>query len=447
MLSESTLMVCPVFWISILQSFAGGILVKPAAFPVVHRKPFIVVWNMAAEKCHWAFGIDFPLKTFGIIANRDGRFHGQNMTIFYKKTFGEYPYISAKGEQVNGGIPQKGNLNEHLEKSAYTFEKLLHRDFDGLAVVDWEEWRPLWARNWGPKRIYQELSKDLVISKYPFLPNRRVNHLAKEEFEGSAQDFMRETLRLGREVRPLGLWGFYKFPDCYNYNWKNSDNYTGHCNPNDIPRNDRLTWLWKESTALYPSIYLQMRLGSSEKAVKFVRYKIKEALRVAEFGSDKSSLPVLAYVRIAFVHSFKYLSEIDLVHTIGESASLGAAGVVIWGDSLFGKTYNRCESIQDYLNDVLGKYIVNITMATQICSRHLCSGNGRCRRRDMEKSAFLHLNPENFKLSPFPSGKGTQLNVMGQEGKEDIQNMKRHFVCHCYSGWDGLQCQNRKDYS
>ena len=40
-------------------------------------------------------------------------------------------------------------------------------------------------------------------------------------------------------------------------------NYTGQCHPGTSRLNDRLAWLWNESTALYPSIYLPRRLAGT----------------------------------------------------------------------------------------------------------------------------------------------------------------------------------------
>ena len=68
---------------------------------------------------------------------------------------------------------------------------------------------------------------------------------------------MSGMLALGRSMRPNYLWGFYLFPNCYNYGWESSD-YTGQCSKEVRRQNDELLWLWESSTALYPSVYLQV---------------------------------------------------------------------------------------------------------------------------------------------------------------------------------------------
>ncbi|TRZ03167.1 hypothetical protein DNTS_026025, partial [Danionella cerebrum] len=59
-----------------------------------------------------------------------------------------------------------------------------------------------------------------------------------------------------------------------------------------------------------------------------------------------------------------------------------------------------CEAVQGYLDDILGRYIVNITEAAFLCSRSVCSAQGRCVRRDPTRTTFLHLNPDLWSIVP-----------------------------------------------
>ncbi|XP_039627179.1 hyaluronidase-3 isoform X2 [Polypterus senegalus] len=411
----------------------------PASPPIVHRNPFSVIWNMPTAKCQERYGIDFDLSQFDIVENRRERFQGQNMTIFYRNKLGLYPFIRKDGSYVNGGVPQEAPLEQHLDLAKQKIEQLLASDFSGLAVIDWEEWRPLWVRNWGRMKKYQSLSEALVRQKYWVLPEKQVRARAKEEFETGAMALMSRTLRLATRLRPSGLWGYYKFPDCYNYNWKKVDNYTGHCHPKDTERNNRLAWLWHESKALYPSIYLTRPLGSSERGAMYVYHRVKEAMRIAAaFPSASGSLPVLAYARVTFAHTLQFLSRMDLEHTIGESASLGAAGVVLWGDLGFAQSKNKCQALRDYVHTVLGGYIVNVTTAASLCSEWLCNANGRCARRQDGSSARLHLSPRSFKIVDYG---WASPRAVGDLDQQDLAQLWRSFRCVCYRGWTGEHCE------
>lgn len=138
------------------------------------------------------------------------------MTIFYHDHLGMYPFISREGCKVNGGIPQRGDLSAHLSLAVTQVSSLLWPNFTGLAVIDWEEWQPLWEKNRGKKMEYRRLSKLLVRQERPGLSDKAVVSLARKMFEASARKFMEATLQTAVRTRPKGLWGFYGFPVCSN---------------------------------------------------------------------------------------------------------------------------------------------------------------------------------------------------------------------------------------
>ncbi|KAM6325256.1 hyaluronidase-3 [Podargus strigoides] len=396
-------------WACLVLGTAGRESLAPE--PLAGGHPFAVVWNVPTGRCQHRFGIGLPLSDYGIIENRDGRFAGQNITIFYKNKFGLYPYLSRQGIPHNGGIPQRVPLGAHLTRVARDIRLLLHPAFHGLAVVDWEEWRPLWAQNWGSKRIYRLASEQWVQDQHGLLPVRRWLRLAQRGFERAAQALMEETLLLGRTLRPGGLWGFYRFPDCLNSNWAKEANYTGQCRPAEVQRNNQLGWLWAASAALYPSIYLPPALPPALRP-RYVHHRLREALRVATFGAN-GPLPVIAYSRLSFRRSPRFLEPADLVHTIGESAALGAVGLVLWGDMSYSRSAESCASLRHYLMSILGPYVANVTAAARECSYRQCHGHGRCvRRQPHDLGSLLHLG-----AGPTAS-----------------------FRCHCYRGWTGDGC-------
>ncbi|VDK85284.1 unnamed protein product [Cylicostephanus goldi] len=56
---------------------------------------------------------------------------------------------------VNGGLPQKCDLRTHLKKAREDIEKRIpDENFSGLAIIDFERWRPLFSENdWMKKRV------------------------------------------------------------------------------------------------------------------------------------------------------------------------------------------------------------------------------------------------------------------------------------------------------
>lgn len=303
---------CPLLVFGIC--FASVLGRPPISSRLLTNLPFFSVWNAPTERCISQFGVELDLSVFDIVHNRNQTFMGDNITIFYSDKLGEYPYYGVGSEPVYGGVPQNASLDQHLHKADDDLRTdIPDRGFHGLAVVDWEKWRPLWERNWGTKDVYWKGSRNLVKAKHPSWNPEQIEREAVQEFENASRAFMEETLKLGRRERPGGLWGFYGFPGCYNYQYKKNETYTGECPALEIKRNDKLDWLWNVSSALYPDIYLDLGLrGRGRDILLYSRHRILEAMRVREHTSHRPP-PVFPYARIAYTYSMEFLSQVSTV--------------------------------------------------------------------------------------------------------------------------------------
>ncbi|XP_069592142.1 hyaluronidase-1-like [Ranitomeya imitator] len=417
-------------------------LASPAC--LLPGRPFVTVWNAPSSHCWDKYEVALDLDPFDIVVNKNQSFAGSEMVIFYMSQLGLYPYYDSDGNPINGGTPQNSSLTEHLKKALDDLNAtIVSPDFTGVVVVDWENWRPLWDRNWDKKSIYQQRSVELVRQRHPQWPDEKVKKEAKKEFEDAAVRFMEGTLNLGCKFRTGGLWGFYGFPACYNYGYKNSShNYTGECPPVEVQRNDQLGWMWRSSRALYPDIYLEELLRKSQDVGRYVRHRLGEAFRVSSAVSE-GQIPVLPYARIVYTYSMDFLEQEDLIQTIGQSAALGAAGVILWGNSDYSSSKEACLAVKSYIDDTLGMYVVNVSSGALLCSQALCTGNGRCVRRDPSSEAQLHLHPGSFSIQKKLHSGGFW--VSGQATKKDLLYMDTHFQCRCYPGWKAEDCSQRTE--
>uniref|UniRef100_A0A8C3QDN0 Hyaluronidase n=1 Tax=Geospiza parvula TaxID=87175 RepID=A0A8C3QDN0_GEOPR len=402
------------------------IITLPARAPPFLHKPFLVFWNAPTEQCRLRYKVDLDLGVFDIASNINETLSGSNVTIFYHTHLGYYPYYSDNGNPVNGGVPQNESLIKHLSKAKSDIDYCIPmKKFQGLAVIDWENWRPQWDRNWGNKSIYRNKSLEIVRRQHPRWSEDKIRKVAKEEFENAGRSFMNNTILLAEHMRPDGLWGYYLYPDCYNYDYKeHPQTYTGKCPAIESFRNDRLLWLWKESTALYPSIYLEYVLKSSPNALKFVHYRVKEAIRIASIARTDYVLPVFVYSRPFYAYTFHALTEHLFRH------------------NKLGRSEN-CLKVKRYIDGPLGHYVINVTSAAKLCSKVLCKKNGRCVRRNSDSSAYLHLSPRDFKIHYCHSERRPRLKVTGKPSLESIEAMKQRFICQCYQGWTGIFCENK----
>ncbi|XP_075945922.1 hyaluronidase-1-like [Anarhichas minor] len=414
--------------------------------PLRGGHPFLFMWNAPTELCHSRFGMPLDLSHFHFVSSTLKTATDQSISIFYIDRFGVFPYVDEDtGELYEEGVPQLVDLQEHHELAKEDIEHYITGNWPGLAVLDFEEWRPQWVRNWGSKDVYRQISIDVAQKKNPFLTKAEAEYWAKISFERAAKRYFIRSIRIGRNLRPNRLWGYYLYPDCYNYDYKQDmAGYTGECPAIEKDRNDELQWLWAESTALFPSIYLELVLRDSRQARQFVRHRIHEAMRVSALPNRFYSIPVYAYIRPVYKDSKDdYMSEYDLVNTIGEAAALGAAGIISWGDMDVTETEDSCFDARRHLEQVMNPYILNVSTSTRLCSEALCRGRGRCVRKRWDDDVYLHLDPRRYRIGrellPWGWGWGWgwrwgPLTVRGGLSQDDVNYFDRNFDCMCYSG-------------
>ncbi|XP_075715524.1 hyaluronidase PH-20 [Rhinoderma darwinii] len=402
--------------------------------PVGVHSPFVAIWNSPTELCMKKYRIPIDVSLFEIVGSTLPSATSQNITLFYTDRLGYYPYIdTATAISYNGGIPQMSNMEKHLKKAR---EDILHyissATQKGLAIIDWEDWRPTWIRNWASKAIYKEHSIDFAQQKDLTLGQHNVESIARLQFESAAKRFMLNTLKLGKQLRPNYLWGFYLFPNCQNYDYKqNPRSYTGRCPDIEMLRNDKLRWLWKESTALFPNMYLETALKSSQLGAMYTRHRIQEARRLSTLSNAFNALPIYVYSRPVFTdYPEKFLTQPDLVNTIGESAALGANGFIVWGSVNLTRSMNMCMSLNTFIINTLNPYIINVSLSAKLCSAVLCQNNGACIRKEWNKNTYLHLNGTNIVIA---QSKRTY-KVSGSPSLEDLKYYSENFICNCYAG-------------
>ncbi|XP_034393466.1 glyco_hydro_56 domain-containing protein [Cyclopterus lumpus] len=355
---------------------------QPACPPLLSGQPFIIFWGIPDSSCS---GRPDP-RSFGM--EQEGR-----VAVFYEDTLGNYPYFIDKDTPVNGGLPQHTRLDNHLQKTQQDLEAALPAPrYLGLGVLRWAEWVPQWSRNRERQAMYLEASRDLLKTFFPNWTPEEVEKWSQVDFEAAAQSVMTETLREVKRLRPKALWGFSPYPSCYNGDPTQTmlANYTGQCPAAEMALNDELLWLWKRCSALYPLLTLEKLQCGTSGARLHLSSQIREALRVSSLTGTASDLPVFPLVKSVYASTNTFLSQADLVSTIGESAAMGTAGVVIWGKSET-KTERECQDLAEFVHKVLGPYSINVTAATRLCSASLCQGKGRCVRQNPESSVYLHL--------------------------------------------------------
>ena len=201
-------------------------------------------------------------------------------------------------------------MTSYLEKATDDITNAIpDENFSGLVIIDWEFWSPIWGENfWPERRVYTEESIAFVQRHHPDWDAAKVESVAKLEFETAGKALFEATVKLGKLLRPGGLWGFYHYPYC-----ENNVRHVGRCNATAMKHNDQLRWLFDDTTAIYPSIYLKSADVGLNGSSAFVDATLGEAFRVRE-KSDNPLMPMYSYCRFNYSHTKYYYTMVSMSH-------------------------------------------------------------------------------------------------------------------------------------
>uniref|UniRef100_A0A1I7SFW7 Hyaluronidase n=1 Tax=Bursaphelenchus xylophilus TaxID=6326 RepID=A0A1I7SFW7_BURXY len=251
---------------------------------------------------------------------------------------------------------QAANLSAHLEKAAKDLESAIpDPNFDGYGVIDYEAWRPLYDLNWSSRRIYQRYSRTLLERDHAKMNPHELEHLARETFDTAAREFMVETLKLAKKMRPKGKWGFWEYPLCdYSAGYNQSE-----CLAYYDDYNAQLSYIPENADALYPSIYFYGD-DPSEGRLKHAYARLKQTYNYA--AKFNKNLRIIPYIKIEYSPSDSvdadFYSKNDLCASIKYPMELGVEAVIIWSSSY--RMKQRCNGLEEYLKNQLGPFATEV---------------------------------------------------------------------------------------
>lgn len=315
---------------------------------------FQIIWNVPSFQCH-KYGLNFSeVAEWGILQNAADTFRGDRIALLYDP--GYFPALLEANEQSdfvrrNGGVPQEGNLTAHLELFLQQINNKLIPDekFSGVAIIDFEHWRPVWNENFGSLLPYRKVSRTIEQNTHPFWNEKQIEKESSTRFEKSGWQFFRTTLRLAKQLRPNAKWGYYGFPLCFNYTPRN--NYPT-CSASVRGNNERIKWLFQDSTAVYPSLYYKKNDMTEESRLLFMKGRMAEAIRVSQMSTVPP--PVYPYTWLKYYDTKELVNKNDLLNSFAIPKREGAAGAIIWGASNDVNTEKKCRSLNNYVQSVLG---------------------------------------------------------------------------------------------
>ncbi|GAB0093057.1 Hyaluronidase [Sergentomyia squamirostris] len=322
-------------------------------FNAIPSAPMRFFWNVPTFMCS-KYGIDFQdvTREYGVIQNINDTFRGNEISILYDP--GVFPALlenSSSGRLVkrNGGVPQEGSLHEHLNIFNKHLDELIpNTDYEGIAVIDFESWRPVFRQNFGTLQPYRNLSVRIERERHPKWHHRQIVKEAAKNFEESGRMFMEQTLKFAKSARPRAVWGYYAFPYCFNGNSR--DPLT--CSTEVQQENNRILWLYENSDVLLPSVYLSESMAPNMRK-SIVKGRVGEANRMARATHHRPRPQVLTYIRYVYTDTLNFLSQADLYDTFSVMEQKKSDGI-LWGSSFDLNSQTKCQQFRAYLEDQLG---------------------------------------------------------------------------------------------
>jgi len=336
---------------------------------VASANGFEVLWNSPWPSYCKDQSVVAPypdFEKFGVIANTNASFNGDNVwTIYCPTWFSTFPHMKQQEGgsfvPVNGGIPQRGNLSAHLAQVAADMDTLFpDADADGYIVIDWEVWVP-WMKitdTWGSTGLYVNESLKYVRELHPDWSQAQLDAEAVRTWNVSALEFMVETLKTAQAMRPKAKVGYYGRPGCYT--GLNATSDPPACVASVQERNDAVAALWAAGRALFPSVYIGPNpTYPFVRTPAYVAAEIGETLRVrAKFGLQR--LPVIAFTWYDLFNTtnvsnwHQMTNATDLETEFGTPAKAGADGIIVWGGGVDASPSARCSSMAGYFESTLG---------------------------------------------------------------------------------------------
>jgi len=300
---------------------------------------FAAWWNIPLNKCTNK-GVLFDLDPYNIIHNVDNTNSGDKVNIYYRP--GVFPWYDENDQPVNGGIPQQGNITQHIALFSQQLMDTEPTGFSGVSVLDFEKYLP--AYNGYVPKVQRQASDQWVRDRRPELDEAQVKEASALTFDVTVKPFFKSILKKNREMYPEALIGYYKYPPCNNWDYPYNV-----CTPEILELNDNLhDTIYNESTAFFPSVYAFQH--HEELYLDYLTAVLNETIRV-----NINALPVYPYYHYRYHDpATDYLTDEEAIVSLWTIKAYGMDGVVLWGSSYDIDTVEECEVFRDYVYSFLG---------------------------------------------------------------------------------------------
>jgi hyaluronoglucosaminidase len=265
--------------------------------------------------------------------------------VLYTGQAGLYPKVW-EGQNVNGGVPVTADINVHLTKLRADIDQFIPANFDGYAVIDYEDWDALWVDT---PEMYREMTRNVVRAQYASLTPAQVEEYSIRDHEAAARNFLLQTINAAKAQRPNAKWGYYGYPRLHH-----------------IEHLSSMQWLWDASTAFYPVAYTvypmsEIRPTPWDHAEPSFFPNLMQTL-VGTARQIAGNKPVAAFVWCRYHNinpTFQYqmLNETDLRRMMREPRLKGADSAIFWD---YFATPQQATEYNTYFGSLLNRVLADV---------------------------------------------------------------------------------------
>lgn len=315
--------------------------------PQVQPHPFSIYWAGTTEQSELDQGRNWARKIpFGDAPIR------RDALLIYSQQLGEFP---AQGPHML--LRDTQWMARHMAKIAIDLDRLVPKDFNGLCIIDYSAWRPLWERtpdstsdlafdaldtdvqdDW--RDAIRELMPEMLAGK----STEQAAGVFKKTYEAQVRNFLLPTLRECKRLRPKARWGFFGFPETlYTGNTQTARGVFGYGDGSHMASrmNDSLAWLWAEVDFLAPDLYANyftrvdspprtIRENTAEENRLYITNNLTEFQRLA---GAKPVFPVVWFRyhdALGAPYALEWVNRQNLADQLEIPATRGCQGVIIW---------------------------------------------------------------------------------------------------------------------
>ncbi len=284
-----------------------------------------------------------------------------DIVILYEHQFGIF---DPKGP---GPMLKPKKYQQHLAKVAADLDyRVPDPNFEGIIILDYEAWGPGYVG--APKEFKDKWREDFLKHSPGAINAPNLDALLESEYDALATKYFKETIQLGKKLRPKSKWGVYAWP----LNYHAAVYSKPDPNPFRKSNDEVYGWAWDLLDVLSPSIYVGKHVLPDGSAIPDHNFYWTESAHRAlvadlvqeskRLGKGKLVLPYFCSVETSKPYYGQPVPIADVDRTLKALIDEGASGIILWDHF---HDLAKVDLTQGWINDALVPTLVKLKLVKE----------------------------------------------------------------------------------